>query len=775
MASIYRSDAAPTASQVAAPKQSSFGTAPRKVNGTWQTSAGRALSAAGQKYWEGLYRTGRTDAMGHMSAGKYIANPQTIAPASAPLKKPGFDTILKARKGDHNALAQVKAYTRHQGAVKQAAQQTQALSDNAIFGGSQKAVYKAAPQINPVGRAIVNAVSPVEAAKSAFHDVQQGNVLGAGIQAAGLFPFGKFGRVAKVAEDAAKADKVAQAASVLAPREQLVQAMSGAKRVRNVQEAGYSAERAKRAAMAEHIYQTVQDPHEADKLVSQVLKGELPKVQFNGLKDFTHETLTELKSHVNTHPRLTTYQKKSVNDALNNAYEGKVPTSSQLALIQHVFGKKNAVALSGGVNHSHLDKVINALNIPRTLMATADLSAPLRQGLVALASHPILSAKQFPSMVRYFGDPGYYATRQAAIHADPDYHLALAAKLSLTDLGPETALAHHEEAFASDYAAQIPGIGHIVKGSGRAYTGYLNDVRMSLFKNQLRIAQNAGRNIHDEKFLTDIGKVINAATGRGTIGPRGEHIMPALNTIMFSPRLMLSRINYLNPAWYVKLSPQARLEALRGLFSTAGAVTSALYLFSRIPGVKVGSLDPRNADFGKLKIGNTRIDVAAGFQQYVRLASELATNTKVSSVTGAHTTLGSGYGKPTAWDEILNFFENKSAPPVGMAKMLLSRKDSAGNPVTAKSFLQNYFTPLLFQDAKDLYNEHHGGMNGIEWALGGYGVGLLGVGLQTYGPKPAAGSTPANGSIYGGKTSSRSGSIYSDSGSSSGGGGSIYR
>lgn len=547
---------------------------------------------------------------------------------------------------------------------------------------------------------------------------------------------------------------VAKAGEPVPAGEKLVGALSGARRIRNAQEAGYSTERARRAAVAEHIYKTVADPHEADRLVSQALKGDLPKIHFNGLKDFTHQTLTELKIHVNQHPHLTTYQRKTLNDALSGAYEGKTPTHSQLDLIEHVFGKQNRTALAGGVNHSALDKALMALNVPRSLMATADLSAPFRQGLVAMASHPILSGKQFPSMIKYFGSAEHYAARQAAIKADPAYHLALAGKLSLTDLGPEASLLSHEESLAGvDYASKIPIAGHVVKASGRAYTGYLNDVRMVLFKHQLGIAQAAGRNVHDETFLTDIGKVINAATGRGTIGPRGEHIMPALNTVMFSPRLMLSRINYMNPVWYAKLSPQARHEALRGLFATAGAVSSALYLFSQIPGVEVGSLDPRNANFGKLRIGNTRVDIAAGFQQYVRLASELATQTKVSSITGKKTKLGSGYGKPTAWDEIMSFFLNKAAPPVSMTRTLVSRKDSAGNPVTPQRFLQNYFTPLILQDARDLYREHHGGMNGIEWALGGYGVGMMGVGLQTYGPKPTKPKALSTGTTSGFGTS----------------------
>jgi hypothetical protein len=201
---------------------------------------------------------------------------------------------------------------------------------------------------------------------------------------------------------------------------------------------------------------------------------------------------------------------------------------------------------------------------------------------------------------------------------------------------------------------------------------------------------------------------------------------------------MLSRLNYLDPTWYVRLSPQARREALRGLFATSAAVTSALYMFSRIPGVDIGSLDPRSADFGKLKIGNTRIDIAGGFQQYIRLAAELAiaTGATVSSTTGKKTKLGSGYGKPTRLDLIIKFAEGKLAPAGAIATNVLRGKDPVGNPVTLESIVTSNFTPLMTQDAYDIYKENHGGVNGIEWAMAGYALGAFGFGIQTYAPKP---------------------------------------
>lgn len=547
--------------------------------------------------------------------------------------------------------------------------------------------------------------------------------------------------------------------SRLQPHHQVREGLKGARSQYGVEKAARSQDLSRRVTEANKALMSIADPHEALAASGAALRGKYAQIDYQGLKELNPQTVKQLMGVVQNHPTLGTLSKRTVMKALDAAVtEGRVPRPHEMRLIEHVFGKQTALGvLQQAAEHGLGDKVINLLNVPRSLMATGDLSGIGRQSLVAGASHPIIWSRNFPTAFKAMGSPAFYERSSQAIKDDPLYELALAAKVSFTDIGEHSALAAHEEAFASDYAAKIPVVGHVVKGSARAYVGFLNQMRMDLFKNQVRIAQAAGRDVHDERFLKSIGAVINASTGRGTLPGRAEHLLPAMNTFLFSPRLMLSRINYLNPVWYVQLHPQARVEALRGLFATAGAVSGALYAFSQIPGVKVDYLHPQSADWGKLKIGNTRIDIAAGFQQYVRLAAELITNTRVSSTTGKKTKLGSGYGVPDAWDVITQFGVNKLAPSASIAVNSIRRHDAIGNPVLypgqgKKTFgvpfgtvLPNNFTPLLFQDAKQIYNEKHGGVDGITWALGGYGLGAFGVGLQTYAPKAPKASSGQSG------------------------------
>jgi len=67
--------------------------------------------------------------------------------------------------------------------------------------------------------------------------------------------------------------------------------------------------------------------------------------------------------------------------------------------------------------------------------------------------------------------------------------------------------------------------------------------------------------------------------------------------------------------------------------------------------------------------------------------------------------------------------------------------------------------PLLAQDSYDLYKSKHGGMNGIAAAFGGYAVGSVGLGMQTYGPGAPKGITKKPTSYFS-SSSSSGGSPY---------------
>jgi hypothetical protein len=326
-------------------------------------------------------------------------------------------------------------------------------------------------------------------------------------------------------------------------------------------------------------------------------------------------------------------------------------------------------------------------------------------------------------------------------------------KLSLTELGSE--VGKREEQFASDLAERIPVAGRGVRMSGRAYTGFLDKTRADVFDHLIGRAQEQGINVQDQKFLHDLGRFVNSATGRGPLGNL-QGAAPALNAVFFSPRLLASRLDLIfSPVTYAKADPFVRKEAIKSMVQLAGTASTLLALISQAPGVKV-VLDPRNPDWGKIRIGNTRLDIGGGFQQPLRLFAQLATGVAISSTTGKKLNLTTtGFGKPNRLDLFLRFFEGKESPIASFVTDWARNSNQVGQKFSLKSEVTQRLIPLLAQDSYDLYNAHHGGMNGLAAAFFGYGVGSVGFGLQTYGPKtPKARSGGSGVSPYLTQTSS---------------------
>jgi hypothetical protein len=560
---------------------------------------------------------------------------------------------------------------------------------------------------------------------------------------------------------------------------QLREGLKGSRTQYGKEKAARKVEEAARGKAAAEALASISDPHAALAASGAALRGKYATIDYMGLKELNPETVKQLMTVAQNHPALGFHDKRTVMQALNRAVtEGRVPRPAELRKIEMVFGKETAAGLVKQAKQNLGDKIINVLNIPRALQTTLDISGLMRQNLVGGVSHPIFWGKSVPHMVKGATEAGFEAESQL-IRDNPLYHMAVQDGVQFTDTGTHATMALHEEGFQSDIAANaldyVPKVPNVIKGSARMYAATGNYMRMSLYENRIRIAMAANDpTIHNPAVRKQIADVINAATGRGTLPGRLDHLLPAMNTFMYSPRLMLSRLHYMDPTWYFRLKGSARREAIRGLFALTGSVIGALYLFSRIPGVEVDWQHPQSSDWGKMKIGDTRIDIAGGFLQYVRLATELAPaalggDRTYSANTGQYTKLGSGYGKPTRLTVGMNFLGNKLSPVPGAVVNAARGTDATGAKVTWESMASNYLTPLGFQDAHDAFKNRQGGLKGIEWAAGAYGLSALGLGVQTYKQKPSKASKKPQ-SYFGGSGSS-GGSPYFASPKSGGGGG----
>jgi hypothetical protein len=551
--------------------------------------------------------------------------------------------------------------------------------------------------------------------------------------------------------------------------------LKGAPAVRAVQTPGFSSQRAARFAKAETIYRdTSLTPEERELLARAALKGRLERPVFTGFKNLDPESVTNLKSQIMVHNSLRTGQKTTLLESLSRAVTGIVPTAGEQKLFEQVFGKDVAGGILRNAKSGRWKNIaVNVLNTPRTIQAALDLSAFLRQGFVALGRHPLITSKNFVPMVKAFGSEGYTRAVEHQIETHPDFPLMQVGKVALTGGG---ALSPHEEQFAAHMLEALGGAKNPIRWSSRAYSTFLNKTRADIFNHMLEVARGQGINVHDEQWLKDLGEMVNVFTGRGGLPGGLERAANVFNGLFFSPRLMASRIKALTQPFNVALArrnPFVYKQYVRAALQSAGGLFTILAL-AKLNGLNVGT-NPRSADFGKIRLGNTSVDLGAGFLQYFHLLGEVITREYKSSAGGKVSKLGGGPGHRSVYDVLNDFMSGKLSPPFAAGVDVAKQQTNFG-PFDPTKEAVSKLTPLSWQDIYDIYKQHGGGPGRIPPAAAGGLLSIFGGGIQTYPRTPKGGSSGSSGGgdPYDiGGSGGGSGDPY-DTGGSGGGSGDPY-
>lgn len=365
------------------------------------------------------------------------------------------------------------------------------------------------------------------------------------------------------------------------------------------------------------------------------------------------------------------------------------------------------------------DDFANAANLPRALLSSYDLSAPLRQGILLINRKEYWKA--YAKMFHYMGSEKAFKALSDDIRSRPTFRQMEQTGLELSDIGKK--LSTREEDFMSEWAEKIPVIGKGVRASERAYTGFLNKLRADTFDTLVKQSKDAGIDFYDDpKALKDIASFVNNATGRGNLGKLNA-AAPVLNSLFFSPRLIASRVTLLNPGYYYSLSPIVRKEAIKSLLSFGALAATVSSLFAA-GGAKVNP-DPRSTDFGKIRYGNTRYDIFGGFQQYLVLGARMWTNEKLTAKDKL-VELGKKFGSDTRRDLLLNFFVNKLSPIASYVSDFLEGKNAVGEEFEPVADAAERFVPMFLNDVKEVIEEE--GLENVGMAL----PGVFGVSLSTY-------------------------------------------
>lgn len=472
------------------------------------------------------------------------------------------------------------------------------------------------------------------------------------------------------------------------------------------------------------------------------MKGSYPKQVFEEIRSkLNQEDADAMYNQISRFPDFGEGEKLSTFNGLTKLFQGEIPEPAELNNLETVFGSDLVKALTD--KQPLINKFVNLgadlINSQRSLVTSMDFSASLRQALFLGLRHPKAFAKAFAGQFKEFASEDAFQASQKIIKQHKNFDLLVKdGGLAITDL--DRNLLNREEAFQSALIEKVPFIGQLVRGSGRAYTGLLNKLRFDAANDLLVKSEMAGIK-PTRKFITDLTGFVNAASGRGGLGAL-ESSTKALSASLFSPRYWSSRLKLMNPQYYANpsISPFVRMEAFKSALTFVSTGLSVLGLAS-LAGAKVGT-NPTSSDFGKIKIGNTRLDIWAGFQQNASLIARLLTGKITSSTTGKVYPIKSilhpnvkGYKPTTDFDLLLRVLEQKSSPLVSFAIDALKGTDFTGKPlnIKEKDLLNNpvaqRFIPLVFADLFELLKDQ--GVQGLFLAP----LPIFGVGTQTYDTK----------------------------------------
>ncbi len=368
-----------------------------------------------------------------------------------------------------------------------------------------------------------------------------------------------------------------------------------------------------------------------------------------------------------------------------------------------------------------------AYNLARSLITTGELSFILRQGKFGVLSHPGLAAKALPATFRSFKSEINRLKAEAELKAEPNYQAAVKAKLHFHGAGDK--LSKMDETFASRLTDKIP----IVKSFNRATETFLNRLRYDVW-NTMRttLAKDGKPTLVEDKQLA---KYVNQATGRGTLGTF-ERSAEGLSKLMFSPRYLASRLQYHTGHSLFDGTLRSRKVIAREYARTLiglGLYYTLLYnAFRDEDGAPTIETDARSSDFGKIKLGNTRIDPLAGLAQVIvfeaRSGYNLVDEEGYKSLSGRISKLRDApIGSPSYVDVLASFARSKAHPVLGAYINYQEGKDPAGQPVSLPGEAAKFTYPITYGDIYSVMLEE-----GLEKGTALSLLAFLGEGIQTY-------------------------------------------
>jgi hypothetical protein len=400
---------------------------------------------------------------------------------------------------------------------------------------------------------------------------------------------------------------------------------------------------------------------------------------------------------------------------------------------------------------------VEALNTPRAVMASTDVSFIFRQGGWFMFARPRQQAKALGAMVDAFGEKvGRVGFDQAMadMEKNDSYELAVRSGLDFAGLGKhgEFSITKGEEEFRNNVfglmanategtklhgvnVARIPNA--VIKKSDEIYTAFLDAQRLAAFADSADYFTNKlGLSFEENpKEFRALAEYINDATGRSSV-PGGQGVANLLmNLPLFAPRFTVSRFKlmYKSTLGLAFMPPQTRKVVMRDA-AQVYVILGGLVALAWMAGMSAG-LDWDDDDFLKIKIGNNHIDPFMGMQQNLRPMVKLAAlavrgafgyprkNLTVTNKQG-ETTTSEVYNSlfDLRFGEPAKFIRRKLSPIPSLPIDYLIGEDAIGQPFSWTNALISRSVPLGVQEvAKQVYGGDPVSMLLATGSLSGYG------------------------------------------------------
>ena len=401
---------------------------------------------------------------------------------------------------------------------------------------------------------------------------------------------------------------------------------------------------------------------------------------------------------------------------------------------------------------------VDVLDASRKLITSFDVSAVGRQGAFAVAGHPQLAAEAAREMFRAMSERGTVEViKNLQLRENYQNGLYDRAKLPITD--PTAGVSQQEEAWIGHVFQRVPdrlqttgaraatlGIPEVAIRatiiSERAYVAFLNQMRVEVFDSLVASYQSRWGEISTAEAQV-LAKFVGAATGRGTtLG--FESSATALARVFFAPRFVMSRFQLLlAPFGGFYFGKGSTMRTRKLIAQEYGRSLGGAAVFYGLVALAAAALwddddkdkptvewDWRSSDFGKIRMGNTRLDPLGGLSQVTVLIGRIRTGETKQTTTGKVVALRGKdrpFGGATTMGVAGRFLRSKLSPALGMATNWLEGENVVGEEVTAYELAKDAAIPLSLRDIYAVMQDQ-GVPKGTALGL----VSLFGLSLQTY-------------------------------------------